>query len=168
MKNFFKKLTIGSYIEALALILTLVSFIIYIANIASPGYFSGVGVSGIIGISIVSIIVLAVSEVLAFFNFKGISGKAVDYTVTLLRALVPILLILGMMLIVLNRAEGLAYLYGSNDEIKATLLDPATNNNVSGMLAITSAIFFGISGLIAIIGAFFSMPTKKANEEKAE
>ena len=55
--------------------------------------------------------------------------------------------------------EGLAYIYGSNSDILATIQTP--ENLASTYVAIAGFVLFGIAAIVGIVAAFFGAVKKE-------
>ena len=69
------------------------------------------------------------------------------------------LLLLGLDYFVATRMEGLAYIYGSNSDILATIQTP--ENLASTYVAIAGFVLFGIAAIVGIVAAFFGAAKKE-------
>ena len=162
--NFIAKQTIGTWITLGALILTLVGAILYGVN-TSSGYYTDVVSGSLVACTVLAMIAMAALLVLSQFSFDGLIGKIVGIVVDLLKIVIPMLLFFALFGFVSTRIEGLAYIYGSNEEILATIQTPENLN--STYVAITGFVFYGIAAVGAVVAAF-CRPVKAADAEKVK
>lgn len=150
-----KKLTFGSVSALVALVLALVGAVAYYVNICSVGYFEGAAVASAAVWLWLSILALAVVVVLALPDVSGVLGKAVEIVSGALRIAAPTGLIAGAMLLVKSRAQGLAFIYFSNEEVLAEVQTAA--NLSSATWAIVTIAVLAVAGIVGIVSAFFRM-----------
>lgn len=124
----------------------------------SEGYFKDMTSGTLITFTILTIVVLAAILVLAQFKFSGLLGKVLSIFVDALKIVVPLFLMICLFGFISTRIEGLAYLFGSNQEILDTIQTPENMSSAYG--AITGFVFFGIASIAGMVAAFFN-PTKK-------
>ncbi len=148
-----KKLTFGSISAAAALVLALVGAIAYYINIGSVGYFEGAPVSAAALCLWLSILALAIVIVLAVLDFGKTVNKILDIVSGALRIAAPAGLIASAMHLVASRAEGLAFIYFSNEEVLAEVQTAA--NLSSATCAIVSIAVLAVAGIVGIVSAFF-------------
>lgn len=153
MKNFIKKQSISSFIIAVSLLLGIVAFILYSVNGSVEGYFQGTNESKVVLLSVFGLIALLGSIVLAQFKFEGTINKVVAPTVSILKIAGAILLIISLIFFITTRAEGLAYIFASNDDVIQEVQTPA--NLSSAYVAITGFVFYLLSWLTVVVGCFF-------------
>ncbi len=157
--NFIKKQTVSTWISLAALILTIVGIIIYGVNVSSAGYFQGTAAGSLVAASVVEIILLVAVIVVSQFNFKGIIGWILDVVVSIAKIVAAFLPMVAMLGFLSTRMSGLATIFFSNVDILATIQTP--ENLSSAYTAIACAIIYGVTTLVAVVGAFFR-PYKKA------
>lgn len=156
MLKFIKKQKVGNWITLGALILAIVSSIIYGVHIGiKGGTFYGAAVDSLVACSVVSILLLAGVLVVSQFEFEGIIGRVVDILCDAVRIIVPALLVLGLINLIYSRVEGLAFIYFSAENIIASIQTP--ENLASAESGIASFVFYGITAVVAIIAAFFGI-----------
>lgn len=160
MAEFFKRQKVGTYITALVAVLALVSLIIYAVNGAADGYFKGLTETPVVLMSVIAILCAAGSIVLAQFEFEGNAAKAANLFGDALRIAAAMLLIASMLLFIGSRVEGLAYIFGSDENVLDEVQTPA--NLSSAYTAICGFVFYAISWVFAMAAAFFSMVKKTA------
>ena len=156
--NFIAKQTVGAWMTLGAIVLTLVGAILYGVN-TSSGYYTDVVSASLVACTVIAMIAMVAVLVLSQFGFDGLVGKVVGIAVDLLKIVVPMLRFLALFGFVSTRIEGLAYIYGSNEEILATIQTP--ENLGSTYVAITGFVFYGIAAVVAVAAAFFR--AKKEN-----
>lgn len=164
MLNLVKKQKVGTWVALGALVLAIVSAIIYGANVAGKGYFHSMAIAEVILFSVLAIILLAAIIVLPQLNLKGITKKLVDILTGILKILAVVFLTIALLSFIQNRVEGLAYILFSDPNIIDTIQAPDTHNLQSAGSAIAGFIFYGLSMIVAIVSAFFV--TGKKEEEK--
>ncbi len=162
MSNFIKRQKAGTWVALAALILTVISFILYNVNVAGKGYFHEASIGEVVVFSVLEMVFLAVIIIVSQFRFKGIAEKAVNIVLDVLRILAAVFLVLALMNFINGRVEGLAYIYFSNPDILQTIQAPETGNLASAQSAIAGFVLYGITWLVALIGAFFTIGRKKA------
>lgn len=160
MLDIIKKQSVGTWIALGTLLLTIVSAIVYGANVGGAGYFNSAGVSEVVIFSVLTIVFLAAIIVIPQFEYTGIVKTVVSVALDVLKIFTAIFLILALVYLVNGRIEGLAYIYFSNEDIIATIQTPENLASASG--AITSFVFYGITWLAAAVGAFFAFKKKNA------
>ncbi len=165
MLNFIKKQSVGTWITLGALILAVVSAILYGVNVGGDGYFYGNTVTLLVVMSVLAILMLAAIITLSQFEFKGLLGKILDIVCLVFKILIPTFLALGLIELIGTRVEGLAFIYFSNPEVLGTIQTPA--NMASAHSAIASFILYGITIVVSIVAAFFGL-RKKNKAEKTE
>lgn len=148
-----KKLTFGSVSALVALVLALVGVIAYYINIGSVGYFEGAAVASAALWLWLSVLALAVVVVLALLSMDGIVGKVLEVVSGALRIAAPTGLIASAMLLVASRAQGLAFIYFSNEEVLAEVQTAA--NLSSATCAIVTIAVLAVAGIVGIVSAFF-------------
>jgi len=153
MLNFIKKQSVGIYLTAAAVLIGLVAFILYIINGSVSGYFQGTNETAAVVMSVFALISLCGVIALSQFKFHGIIEIVVKCAIGILRVLGVILLISTLMLFISSRAEGLAFIFGSNADVIAEVQTPA--NMSSAGVAITGFAFYGIAWLVGLVGCFF-------------
>ncbi len=157
-----KKISVGMIISALTFIVGLVSIIIYGVNVARGGYFNGGSVGEVVRFGVFALVFLAISIALYFVRFTGKVGKICDMAGLALKVLATLFFAFALIFLIKARAEGLSYIFFSNDDVKMALQqDP--DNMISANLAITSIVMFGISVVVGCVNSFFGY---KAVEEE--
>ncbi len=148
-----KKLTFGSISALVALVLALVGMIAYYINIGSVGYFEGAAVAPAALWLWLSILALAIVVVLAVLDLGGIVDKILDIVSGALRIAAPAGLIASAMLLTESRAQGLAFIYFSNEEVLAEVQTAA--NLSSATCAIVTIAVLVVAAIVGIVSAFF-------------
>jgi hypothetical protein len=164
-KGFIKKQSVAIWISLATFVLALVALIIYLVNGASAGYFYGDTNSTVVWFAILAIISSLASIVLSQFAFKGLLGKIVGLLIDALTVIVPVLLVAALLTFVGDRAEGLAYIFGSDANVLSEIQTPA--NLSSAYTAIIGFAFFAIAWLSGLVAAFFKFPKEAAAKAKA-
>lgn len=158
--NFMKKQSAGAWINVITAILVLVSIIVYAVNVGSKGYFQNASITNLVAFSVVAIVLLLGTVVLAQLKVTGTQVIAVKLIVGIMQIIVPVLLSLCLINLIAGRAEGLGFIYFSNPDV---ILDVQTPENLSSATcAITNMVCLGITTVVAIIAAFFTVKTKEA------
>lgn len=147
-----KKQTFGGISALVALILSVVGIIAYYINIGSVGYFENASVPTAALLAFASVAALAVVIVLAQLHLGNVADKLLDILSGLLRIAAPAGLIGSAMLLVEARAQGLAYIYFSNEEVLAEVQTAA--NLSSATCAIVTIAVPAIASVVAVVSAF--------------
>lgn len=155
VKGFIKKQGVGAYLGIVVAILALVSLIIYVMNGSSEGYFQGLTSTGVVTMSVFAIVFAIGAVVLSQFSFDGLTGRIVKIVCGLLCIGAALLLIASMLDFIGSRAEGLAYIYFSDENVLSEVQTPA--NLTSAETAITGFILYGITWLVSIVAVFFKI-----------
>ena len=150
-----KKMTLSSWLTAAAFVVGLVVLILYFVN-ASTGYFKGNTSTGLVVSAIIGLIAAILVVVL---SLSGNNNKVVSVLRDALKIAAPVLLLLALFYFVATRMEGLAYIYGSNSDILATIQTP--ENLASTYVAIAGFVLFGIAAIVGIVAAFFGAAKKE-------
>ena len=145
---------------AIAVIMTIVSFVIYTMNIGAEGYYKAAAVPSLPLYTWLAVgaMVLAVVIGKAAQNVKGIGGSLVAIVTGLLQIAAPVLLAYCLINLISGRVEGLGYIYFSNADVAKEVQTAA--NLSSATQAIVSMVCYGVSMVLAMIASFFS--AKKA------
>jgi preprotein translocase subunit SecG len=160
MKDFIKKQTVLSYLVCAEFVLSLIAFILYLANGANAGYFQGTTTGNVILVSLLALFAEIGALVLIQFHFAGILDKIMSYVEGALIIVAPALLMAGLLMFVSSRAQGLAYIFGADENTLAEIQTPA--NMASAKTAIFGFIFYGVASLVGIVSAFFHLPEEVA------
>ncbi len=150
-----KKFAFGGISALLALVLAVVGLIAYYINIGSAGYFEGAVVAPAVMWLWLSILALVVVAALALLNLNGSIEKIMDIVSGALRIAAPAGLIASAMLLVEARAQGLAFIYFSNEEVLAEVQTVA--NLSSATCAIVAIAVLAVAGIVGVVSAFFRM-----------
>lgn len=153
-----KKQTFGSISTLLALILAVAGIITYYINIGSAGYFERAAVPAAATAFLLSALALVIVVVLAQLNLGKVADKILDVVSGLLRIAAPAGLVAAAMLLVEARAQGLAYIYFSNEEVLAEVQTAANLSSASG--AIVAIALLAVAAIVSVVAAFGKM--KKA------
>ncbi len=157
--EFIKRQTVGVWMTLCTLILSVISFIIYNANIAGAGYFHGASVDTAVRYMVGAIVIGVCVIVLAQLPGEGIVGKVITIISDIARIVVPSLSIAAVLALVSARVEGFAFIYFSNAEVLQEVQTPANISSAHG--AIATIVALAVTAIVGIVGAFFS--TKKFN-----
>lgn len=158
--NFLKKQRIGTWLTLAVAVLGIISLIVYIVNGSAEGYFKGTTSGEVVVMSVFSILCALGAVALAQLDLDGASAKAVSMLCDVLRVVCVVLLIASLLIFVGDRAEGLAYIFASDENVLAEVQTPA--NMSSAYTAILGFVFYGIAWLVALVTAFFSIRRKNA------
>lgn len=158
-----KKMSVGSWLYVATFLLSLIAFIIYCANCAGAGYFQGTGNSTIYLELALSFIFAAAIVVLPFIPAKGVTKDVINVIIIVLKIATAMLLVAAAMSFIAGRAEGLAYIYGSNEDVKAEVQTPENLGSAQG--AITGIIFSFLSWVVSLVAAFFQVGKEEQAEE---
>lgn len=165
MLNIAKKFGVSNYLWLASFVLTFIGIILYVSNITVAGYFYAASVTGV---AVYGSLALILSLVLALKPLLEIKNEKVDlivnFVLDVLKVVVCVFLFMSMMELINNRAEGIAYILFPNDDVAVTVAKYKPDVYV----AISSAVMFGVSGIVAIVASFFKLGRKqKVAEEKA-
>lgn len=155
-----KKQSVGIWINAIVVILTLVSLIVYGVNISSDGYFKNGSVSNLVLYGVVAVVMLAIVIGLAQMQAEGSTALAVEIVSGILRIAVPVLLTLALVGLISARAEGLGFIFFSNEDVLLEVQTEANMSSATGTIA--NMICLGIAAVAAMIAAFFGLRKKEA------
>ena len=150
-----KKQTFGSISTLLALVLAVVGVIAYFINVGSTGYFEGAAVPTAVTLLLLSALALVVVIVVAQLSLGAVADKLLDILSGALRIAAPAGLIGAAMLLIEARAQGLAYIYFSNEEVLAEVQTAA--NLSSATCAITAIAVVAVAAIVGVIAAFGRM-----------
>lgn len=162
--DFLKKQTAGTFITFLAFILSIVSVIIYNANINAAGYFQNATVAGALTCNILGIIILIVILALAQISLKGLAATILALINDAFRIIAPVIFISALMQLLSARVEGFAFIYFSNEEVLHEVQTAENMASTHGTIA--NMVFLGLTAVLAIVAAFFS--TRKEASPKLE
>ncbi len=166
--NFIKKQTISTWITLLVFILAIVSVAIYAAGNSMPGatQFNATVSGSFMAESVIEIIFLAAIIALSEFKLGGLIGDIIEWVVWALKVIVCILPFLAVVAFLTARVQGLANLYFGDENIVANLQTP--ENLAAASMAIVTAVMYAVTGVIAMVAAFFRPYKKvKASAEAA-
>ena len=147
-----KKQTFSSISTLVALVLSIVGAIVYFINVGSVGYFENAAVPNAVTLMLLSALALAVAIVVAQLHVNAVVDKLLDIVSGALRIAAPAGLIGAAMLLVEARAQGLAYIYFSNEEVLAEVQTAA--NLSSASCAIASIALLAVAAIVGVIAAF--------------
>lgn len=156
MANLKNKTSITSLV---ALALTIVGIIVYFVNIGSAGYFQRAAVPAAVTWFLLGAAALVVVVLLSVLKLTGIAGKCVEVVAGLLQIAAPASLAGAAILLVQARAQGIAFVLFSNQEVLAEVQTAANMSSVT--CAIATIAILAVAAIVAIVAAFFSW--KKAN-----
>lgn len=153
-----KKQSMGVWINLIAVILTIVSFVTYNVNISSDGYFKNASVGNMAAYCIAAIVLLIIVIAMGQLACEGTKGLAVEIMSGFIRIGVPVLLMICLCSLISARAEGLGFIYFSNEDV---LLEIQTAENMSSAMGtILNMVLQGIATIVAMIAAFFPLKRK--------
>ena len=148
-----KKISVGGWITCAAAVLTIVSLIVYAANVSSAGYFQGSAVTNLVLFAVLAaVLYLAALAVSLFVNGPA---PVMEIITGVLRIAAPVLVAAAAIALVGARVEGLGFIYFSNADVALEIQTPA--NLASAGAAITSMVLFGVSMAVGILAAFFRL-----------
>ena len=151
-----RKMNIGGWITLIAVVVTIVAFILYTVNVRGAGYFQDAGVKNMYLFGAAAVAGLLLALVIG----SRAAGKAADLCAGILQIVGPVAIAFCLINLVAARVEGLAFIYFSNADV-ANEVQTAENLS-SGRGAIVSMAAFGVALCIAVIAAFFSLRKKEA------
>ncbi len=155
-----KKQSVGTWLNAIVVVLTLVSLIVYGVNISSEGYFKNASVTNLILYGVIAMVMLAAVIVLAQVKLEGAAAAAVEILSGILRIAAPVLLTLCLVSLVSARAEGLGFIFFSNADVLLEVQTPANMSSATG--TIVNMVCLGIAAVAAMAAAFFNLKKKEA------
>lgn len=148
-----KKQTFGSICTLLALILAVAGVVAYYMNIGAEGYFQGAAVSHASTLFTIAAVALALIVALNQVSLNKTVNKLFEILSGVLQIAAPAGLMAAAMYLVESRAQGLAYIYFSNEEVLAEVQTAANLSSASG--AITAIALLAVAALVGIVAAFF-------------
>ena len=163
--NAKKILTPGAILLALSAVLGLVAVILYAVNVSASGYFQGALVGIVPAMGVVSIVLALLAIVSGMVEVDGVLGQVLEYGRNVLMLLVPIFFMVSALAFIGARAEGLAYIFGSESNILATIQTP--ENLSSSFTAIAGFVLFLLSSIVSIVANFFRLTRKEKAVEEA-
>lgn len=147
-----KKQTFGSICTLLALVLTVVGIIAYYLNIGGAGYFQNAAVPLASTLMLVTAVALLAVVVLAQLNLGKVGDKVAEILSGALQIAIPAGLLSSAMLLVENRAQGIAFIYFSNEEVLQEVQTAA--NLSSATCAIVTIVLLVVAAVVGIVAAF--------------
>ena len=147
-----KKQTFSSISTLLALVLAVAGAIAYFVNVGGAGYFENAAVPNAVTLLLLSILALAAVVAAAQFSISPAAEKILEVVSGALRIAAPAGLMAAAMLLVEARAQGLAYIYFSNEEVLAEVQTAA--NLASASCAITAIALLAVAALVGVVAAF--------------
>ncbi len=162
IKNLF---SVGTILAAIALILSIVSFSLYGANVAGAGYFQGYSSGLVATCSSFAIITLLAYIALSIFDFgNGIVSKVLSIVRSACIVVACICLVASGITFIGDRAEGLGYIFFSDSNV---LVEVQTADNLSSSYgAIAGTVTYLVGWLFALVASFFHIGSEKHSEEK--
>ena len=135
-------------------VLSLVSLIFYSVNISAEGYYQAMKVGGMVGLSILVIVLALIPVVCDFLKFDGVVGKVVNVVSMACKVVAPCLLCMLAIKFLGTRVSGLGYIFFSNDDVKKEV---ATSANVSSaVVAIITTVLYLVTGITGVVAAFIA------------
>ena len=151
-----KKFSVGMCCAAVAAVLAIVSLIVYSVNVGSEGYFQNATITNLALFCALAAVALIVAVALAFVNVpKGPAEMGVDLVTGALQIVAPVLLALCLINLIAGRAEGLGFIYFSNEDVLLEVQTPANLASASG--AIANMVVLGISTVVGIVASFINI-----------
>lgn len=147
MMEFIKKQSIAFYVSVVAVILAVVSLIIYAINSGNV-YFSDVHTGTAILVMTVFAIILDLAVIVASQFFKD--NKIIKVVMDVAMVVITILLMCSLMLFVKDRVYYMAIVFGSELESDNPAAWSAMYQSIVGM------IFYAITIILSIVAAFFN------------
>ncbi len=151
-----KKLSVGTWITCIAVLLAVVALIAYGSNIRGEGYYKDAAVNNLPLAVWGAVICLALAAVMYLLK----DGKIVEIVTGILRVGAPALLAYALMNLIAGRVDGLGYIFFSNADVAKEVQTAA--NMGSARTAIWSMALLGAAMLVAVVAAFFSLRKKDA------
>lgn len=147
-----KRASVGSWLNLSAAAFGVGAIIAYNMSV-SKGYFKDDTVSRLMFYS-----VTAVCFAVAAFLFDAFMGEGDKSFIIsdLLKVLAPVMFTVCIFALISPRTEGLAYIFGSNEEILATIQTP--ENMFSAYSSIAGTVLFAAAAVMSAAGAFFKNP----------
>lgn len=159
-----KLLSVSNILAAASCLLALVGLIVYIVNVNSAGYFQGATIKFLIFYIILVMVLDLLIVGASFLKLDGILAKVLDIVLMVVKVAVPLFLMIAGMTIVLARAEGLAFIYGANEDVILEVQTP--ENLASSSTAIANAVILILGSVVGIVGAFFLPKEREALPEQ--
>lgn len=155
-----KKQSAGIWVNLLAIVLAVISLIVYSVNIAGVGYFHNASVSNLLSYGVVAVALLVVVIVLAQMKLQGGASTVVEVVSGFMRIVVPVLLALCLINLIAARAEGLGFIYFSNADVTLEVQTPENLSSATGTIA--NMICLAAATVVAMVAAFFRLNKKNA------
>lgn len=157
--NIVKKLSAGAWIALVAAVLSLVSLIAYIVNISSEGYFQNASVTNLALFCVLAIILLVAAVALGQLRVKGAAATVVEIISGIMQIAAPVLLTFCLINLIAARAQGLSFIYLSNEDVIKEVQTAANLSSATG--TIVNMVCLVVAVLAGVVGAFCN-PRKKA------
>lgn len=159
--SFVKRQSKGIWATLVAFILAVVSYIIYIVNINSEGYFQNASSPYAVRYMIISAVLFIAAIILAEIPLQGIADKIMTILADAVRIVAPVICIAAAVTLISSRVQGFAFIYFSNEEVLQEVQTAANLSSSYGAIASIAALF--VTAIVGMIAAFFSI--KKPAEQ---
>ncbi len=158
--NIVKKLSVGAWIALVAAVLSLVSLIVYTVNISSEGYFQNASVTNLALFCVLAIVLLVAAVALGQLQLKGSAATAVEIVSGIMQIAAPVLLTFCLINLIAARAQGLGFIYFSNEDVIKEVQTAANLSSATGTIA--NMVCLAVSVLAGMVGAFCNTGKKAA------
>lgn len=161
--EFIKRQRVGAWVTLGVALMTVAALIVYCVSSTAAGYFRNTLSGAVVIFGILAVILLLGSLVLAQLEIGGTAGKCIKVAADVMRVGAVLLIIASLLMFVSQRVEGLAYIFGSNEDVSAEVQTP--ENLASAHLAIAGFIVYGITWLLTLVSTFFPIAIKHREGE---
>lgn len=162
--EFIKRQRVGAWVTLGVALMTIAAIIVYCVSSTAAGYFRNTLSGAVVTFGVLAAILLLGAVALAQLEVGGTAGKCIKVAADVMRVGATLLLIASLLMFVLQRVEGLAYIFGSNEDVSAEVQTP--ENLASARMAIAGFIVYGITWLLTLASTFFPIALKPNNGEQ--
>lgn len=148
-----KLLSVSNIVYLVAIVATLVGLIFYGVNTGAEGYYQGVKADGLVVSAIFAIVLMCLNVCASTLELDAKVEKIVSVVKCAAVVGATVLLVIALIALVASRVEGLAYIYGADENIKAEIQTAA--NMASASSAIAGMVTFAIAWVVSVVASFF-------------
>ena len=142
-----KKISVGGWITCAAALLTLVSLIVYAANVSGAGYFQGASVTNLVLFAVLAIVLyLAAIALKLFVKADGPAAAAIELVSGVMQIVAPVLVAAAAIALIAARVEGLGFIYFSNADVALEVQTPANLASASAAIVLYETLRQRMSG----------------------
>lgn len=136
-------------LNVIAIVLTLVGFVLYNVNVTAEGYFNGGAVVNFSLYSMLIIVALVGSFILSLAN-RG--NRVISAISSILQVAAVVLIAVCFLNLISDRSYGLGVLFFSNQDVLDTMQTP--ENMASAYVAITAIAVYVVAWLLTVVRTF--------------